>query len=319
VNKEKEKKAEKTFRRPWIPREDYTFLLIFIISALLHLSTAIYLSTIEIREMELGEALRAIPRRFARLILQPPPEILKRVARPLPLKKEEAKEEVRKEEEVGLRPAKEAKEEVRKEVGVRAKGLLGVIMAKARPREVPAAAVLREVDKLMKEVKRAEPEERVKEVLSQLRTKEIERVEEITAGIARAPVEIKPRETGEIIKEKREVLLEEVERKRVVPEPLARKKYEEEVYATILSYTGGLRYLYNNALRKDPTLKGRVTVRIVISRNGRAKDVVMVSSTLDSPELEEAIVNRIFMWRFHEFRWGESFTTIYTFDFSPIG
>ena len=302
---------EKTpLKRRWISKEDYPFLIILIISTALHFFAVIYLNTIEIKKKELEEAIRDIPHRFARLILQPPEEIIKKVIlKPVPLEKKEAK----KEEEVPLIPVK--KEGIGKEAGVRYKGLLGVIMAKAGPKEISTAAVFRDIDKVMKDIKKEEPGDRVKDVLSRLHIKEAAKTEEVSIGISK-PVESQPLDTSEIVKEKKEVLLEVVEKKKVITGSTSIKKYEAEVYAAILSYTGGLKYLYNNALRKDSSLKGTVTVKMVISPTGKAREVVIVSSTLNSPELEEAIANRIYMWRFPGFKWGENFTTTYTFDFS---
>ena len=297
-------------KRRWIAKEDYPFLLILIISTALHFFAAVYLNTIEIKKKELEEAIKDIPHRFARLILQPPEEIIKKVIlKPVPLEKKESK----KEEEVPLIPVK--KEGTGKEAGARYKGLLGVIMAKAGPRDIPTAALFRDIDKAMKDIKKEEPGDRVKDVLARLHIKEAGKLEEASIGISR-PAETGPMDTGEIVKEKKEVLLEEVGKRRAASGPIAVKKYEAEVYAAILSYAGGLKYLYNNALRKDPSIKGTVTVKIVISPTGKAREVIIVSSTLNTPDLEEAMANRIYMWRFPPFKWGESFTTTYTFDFS---
>lgn len=321
---------DKSLRKQLISREDYPFFLILLISAMIHLSAAGYLSTIEIKKIKEGamEVIKGVSPRFAKLILQPieaaPKRVQTRIIRREAVKKEEviASKVPSAVEERGV-PTAPAAPSAPGRTGVGYKGLLGVIMAKARPGQVPGTAAFRDVTKIFKDIGKVGPEERgrVKDVLAGLSVKGIEGVEgvpEVSVGAA-GPVEVKPRETGEIIKEKREVLLEGVEKKKPVSDSSARKRYEAEVYSAILSYTGGLKYLYNNALRKDSSLKGRVTVRMVISPNGKAKEVVIVSSTLSSPELEEAIVNRIYMWRFPEFRWGESFTTVYTFDFSPIG
>lgn len=313
-------------KRRWIARDDYPFFFILIISTVIHFSMVIYLNTIEIKKKELGEAIKGIPHRFARLILQPPPAILKKAPLPLPQKKEEVKEEqriARKEVEApgipGTLPERVVRGEVKKEAGVRSKGLLGVIMAKGRPERIPGQSVFRDIDKVVKDISKVGPEERVKDVLASLKVKGIEGIEEAPIGAVTAPAEGTPRDTGEIIKEKREVLLGEPDKKRVVSDSSAWKRYDAEVYAAIRSYEGGLKYLYNNALRKDPSLKGRIKIKIVISSNGKAKEVAIESSTLNSRELEEAIVNRIYMWRFPEFKGDEIFTTVYTFDFSPIG
>jgi len=71
-----------------------------------------------------------------------------------------------------------------------------------------------------------------------------------------------------------------------------------EIRKVVASYLGGLRYLYNKELRKDPSLKGKATVRFEISPSGRITDTVMVFSSLGSPSLERAILGNIRKWKF---------------------
>lgn len=307
-------------KRPWIAKDDSSFFLILLISAVLHLSAVVYLSTIEIKKREMGEAIRSMPRRITKLLLQPPVVVSKKPALSPPKKKEEVKDEsrvVRKEVEIpgipGTLLEKTSKAGLKKEAGVRSKGLLGVIMAKTRPAAVPVA-VFRDIDKVVKDINKVVPEDRVKDVLASI--KGIEGIEEVPV---KAPAEDKPRDTSDIIKEKKEVVLGLADKKKdIIETKKVLKKYDEEVYAALISYTGGLKYLYNNALRKDPSLKGRIKVKIIVSSNGRAREVHIESSTLNSKELEEAIVNRIYLWRFPEFKGVADFSTDYTFDFSPV-
>jgi len=71
-----------------------------------------------------------------------------------------------------------------------------------------------------------------------------------------------------------------------------------EIRKVVASYLGGLRYLYNKQLRKDPSLKGKATVRFEISPSGQITETVMVFSSLGSPPLESAILSNIRKWRF---------------------
>ncbi len=98
----------------------------------------------------------------------------------------------------------------------------------------------------------------------------------------------------------------------------AKVRAEEEVYRTIRSYMGGLKYIYNNALRTNQSLKGKISVKITIAPSGRVTTAEMVSSTLDSQELREALVERINKWKFTELKNVEDFTITYTFDFAPV-
>ena len=98
----------------------------------------------------------------------------------------------------------------------------------------------------------------------------------------------------------------------------AKVRAEEEVYRTIRSYMGGLKYIYNNALRTNQSLKGKISVKLTIAASGRVTVAEMMSSTLDSQELRDALVDRINKWKFTELRDVEDFTITYTFDFAPV-
>lgn len=129
---------------------------------------------------------------------------------------------------------------------------------------------------------------------------------------------------ADIIKEKKDIIVAEVEKEKPQKkdaETMAnlRKRDESEIYKTIISYVGGLKYLYNNALRKDSTLKGKVSAKIIVGQDGKVKEASLVSSTLNSKDLEEAILNRILKWKFPELLGGDEFSITYTFDFSPVG
>lgn len=77
-----------------------------------------------------------------------------------------------------------------------------------------------------------------------------------------------------------------------------RGRAANEIRKVVASYLGGLRYLYNKELRKDPSLKGKATVRFEISPAGHITETVLVFSSLGSPSLENAILSNIRKWRF---------------------
>jgi TonB family protein len=77
-----------------------------------------------------------------------------------------------------------------------------------------------------------------------------------------------------------------------------RGRAAHEIRKVVASYLGGLRYLYNKELRKDPSLKGKATVRFDISPSGHITQTVLVFSSLRSPSLEGAILSNIRKWRF---------------------
>lgn len=346
---------DKSLKRPWITREDYSFQVIFLLSTIIHFSTVGYLNSLEIKKEAQIEVIQKIPERFAKLILQPPQKkVLKTAIDKLPMEKKEEmgedkkKEEIKKEE---IKPSdeikevetvKKDKEEIRnqenseKEVAmlnppekltssinreavrekVKTKGLLGVIMAKALPDEISSDIIFRDVDNLVKGIDKGSGD---KEGDGLLDMKGSGKADDLSKKINETTRKIKQRDTSEIIAEKREIIKEELNKNKDSLSSADRKRNEAEVYRIVSTYIGGLKYLYNNTLRKNPSLKGKITVKIVISQEGKVVKSEVVSSTLGSPELEEAIINRIYRWRFSELDDVKDFTIDYTFDFAPVG
>ncbi len=58
-----------------------------------------------------------------------------------------------------------------------------------------------------------------------------------------------------------------------------------------------LQDLYRQALKRDPDLKGSITLRFKLTREGHIKDLETVESTLNLPELELAIEEKVRTWR----------------------
>ena len=361
--KRKKEKIDRALKKPLINREDYTFFTILVITVIINFSMVTYLSSIEIKKREDSlEAIKKMPQRFAKLILQPPkpktPKI--NVEEPLKEKKEKKEEEEKKEEkeketkkedekevetpkeikeietpkdieikaepqEVALIPTAEVistvpvREQIREKV--KTKGLLGVIMAKAMPEGTGEGVVLRDVENILTNIgkersinsgdRRGGGEENILSPPNVL--------EDISKKIIEKQSEIKPMDTNEIIAEKKEITVEEFKNEGSHPPSIIKKREEVEVYRIVSSYVGGLKYLYNNALRKNPSLKGKITVKIVVSADGKVVKAEVISSTLDFLELEETIINRIYRWRFSEMKDVEDFTIDYTFDFAPVG
>lgn len=79
---------------------------------------------------------------------------------------------------------------------------------------------------------------------------------------------------------------------------------------------GSIFAIYNRALRRNPALEGKVTVKIVINPNGQVANISLVSSQLDDPDLEKKLMSRI---RLINFGAGSvTKTTLnYSFDFLP--
>jgi hypothetical protein len=303
---------------PLISGKEYVFLLAIIISTAMHVTLVSYLNTLEIKKPTSIEALKKMEPRFARLILTPR-EIRKEKKSTLKVKKEKKKEKA-KEEPKKEKPPEKPKVAKKTKAGrkgkiaakVKKKGLLGVIGAKGGIlSDLNTDDVLRNVDSIIKSAKRGGGSG---DDLVGLGVMELAGLPE---GLEDPDAGLHKRSEDEIIKEKKEIATFGTEEEKV--EEDIPKRAEAEVYRVVRSYVGGLKYLYNKALRKNSTLRGTITVRLVIADDGNVKNVEMVDSTIDHPPLEESILRRIGLWKFDKREGWADFTIVYSFDFAPVG
>ncbi len=102
-------------------------------------------------------------------------------------------------------------------------------------------------------------------------------------------------------------------------EPLDELTLKEAVaviHKTVGTYLGGIRYLYNRELRKNPDLEGKLTVSITISPEGLVSECHVTESSLEAPELVDAVLARIRKWTFPPVA-KKPLTVTYPFVFFP--
>jgi len=80
---------------------------------------------------------------------------------------------------------------------------------------------------------------------------------------------------------------------------------------------GLIKACYENALKRNPTLKGKVSIRFTILETGGLADVAAAQNNLGSPEVAACIVNTMRSWR-TQFRPSGPVTVEYPFVFSPV-
>ncbi len=90
----------------------------------------------------------------------------------------------------------------------------------------------------------------------------------------------------------------------------------EEIELVFDKNKGAIFTLYNRALRNDPTLEGKLVLRLTIAPNGQVTFCEVVSSELGDPDLERKLVSRIKLFRF-EAKDVEPITTTKPIDFFP--
>jgi outer membrane biosynthesis protein TonB len=90
----------------------------------------------------------------------------------------------------------------------------------------------------------------------------------------------------------------------------------EEIERVFDGNKGAIYALYNRALRANPTLQGKLVLRLTITPEGVVSFCEVVSSELNDPELEQRLVQRILLFQF-EAKDVESVTTTKPIDFFP--
>lgn len=92
---------------------------------------------------------------------------------------------------------------------------------------------------------------------------------------------------------------------------------EEEMSKVMDRHKGAIFQIYNRALRQNAALQGRVVMNIIIEPSGAISDVVIVTSELNDPELEAALIRRVRMITFPASGSVIQTTLRQTFDFLP--
>jgi hypothetical protein len=94
---------------------------------------------------------------------------------------------------------------------------------------------------------------------------------------------------------------------------------DEEIQIVFDRYKATLYRMYNAELRKDPTLRGKLVLRITIEPGGEVSACKVQSNELASPELVAQIVERVKRFNFGPKEKVPKTTILYPIDFLPAG
>ena len=93
----------------------------------------------------------------------------------------------------------------------------------------------------------------------------------------------------------------------------------DAIQEVLISHNAAIRYCYERELKRNPTLKGKITVRITIGSEGAVNNAEIVSSTLNSERVERCILARIRLWNdfqpIEEAEGEVTFRQVYTFGY----
>ncbi|RLA28865.1 MAG: energy transducer TonB, partial [Gammaproteobacteria bacterium] len=92
---------------------------------------------------------------------------------------------------------------------------------------------------------------------------------------------------------------------------------DEEIQIVFDRYKASLYRLYNRELRKNPTLRGQVVLKLTIEPDGSVSFCIVQNSDMDAPALSQQVVDRVSMFDFGAKEDIVAVTIIYPIDFLP--
>ena len=92
---------------------------------------------------------------------------------------------------------------------------------------------------------------------------------------------------------------------------------DEEIQIIFDKYKSALYRIYNRELRKNPTLQGRMVLRLTIEPDGTVSACSVDSSDMDSPEMDSKIVARVKRFNFGPKEGVPTITILFPVDFLP--
>jgi TonB family protein len=96
----------------------------------------------------------------------------------------------------------------------------------------------------------------------------------------------------------------------------APSRSREEIELVFDKNKGSIFALYNRALRRNPTLQGKLVLQLTIAPSGAVTAVEILSSELDDEEMQRKLVQRIKMFQFED-KDVATVTTTKPIDFFP--
>jgi hypothetical protein len=92
---------------------------------------------------------------------------------------------------------------------------------------------------------------------------------------------------------------------------------DEEIQIVFDRYKAALYRLYNKELRKDPTLRGQMVLRLTIEPDGSVSLCALQASDMNAPELSAQVVDRVKTINFGAKEGVPAITILYPIDFLP--
>lgn len=310
---------------PWtaIPEETERLKRNMLVSLVAALIFGLVMPFLPVKKIDRSKV-EELPPRLAQLVVEkqkpkpppPPPKVEKKKEKPKEKKKPKKKEE-KKKEKPKPKPKPKPKEKTQAEKMAEARkkaqstGLLALSDELADLRDTPSP-------KLNKSAKLSKGAAKAKEFKRNVLTSNVASssggidTSNMSTGVGRSSLE--GRATTQV-----ESPVEQVAKASAVDRDKRSNRPSrtyEEVSLVFDRNKGAIYSLYNRALRKDPALEGKIVIEITIDPSGRVTNVKIVSSELNSPDLERKLLSRIKLFNFGA-KEVETLIVTYPIDFLP--
>jgi TonB family protein len=88
----------------------------------------------------------------------------------------------------------------------------------------------------------------------------------------------------------------------------------EDLLSTVRRYAPGIQFCYDNELKKNPDLRGKLVVSITVLASGQVSEAFVVADNLGSPAVTTCVLSQIRGWQFPQIPQGQtSFKTPFVF------
>lgn len=95
------------------------------------------------------------------------------------------------------------------------------------------------------------------------------------------------------------------------------QRSEQSIMNVVLARQGRITYLYEKYLKRNPNLRGKVSIEFTIAANGFVTAARVIESTINNPDLERDLLNLVRRLKFDPITSG-NVTAIFPFQFSKL-
>lgn len=95
------------------------------------------------------------------------------------------------------------------------------------------------------------------------------------------------------------------------------QRTEQSIWSVVSSRQGRIKYLYDKHLKRNPNLRGKITVEFTIAANGFVSEARIIESTINHPQLEQELLALVRRLKFDPIPSG-NVTTVFPFVFTKL-